>query len=96
MVTVRSFAKINLGLCIGALRADRFHDLRTVYQTIAVHDIIRVQVGRGSGIEIRCVEPRVPKDESNTCSRTADRAMAALPSRGRVTIILEKRVPVQG
>ncbi len=29
-VTVRSFAKVNLGLYIGARRADGFHDLRTV------------------------------------------------------------------
>ena len=63
-VTVRSFAKINLGLCIGGLRPDGFHDLRTVYQTIALHDIIRVQVGRGTGIEIRCDDPRVPKDQT--------------------------------
>ena len=48
-IRVRSFAKINLGLGIGALRADGFHELRTVYQTIALHDIIRVQVGRGIG-----------------------------------------------
>ena len=41
-VTVPSFAKINLGLRIGALRDDGFHELRTVYQTIALHDIIRV------------------------------------------------------
>ena len=48
-VTMRSFAKINLGLSIGPLRPDGFHELRTVYQTIALHDVIRVQVGRGSG-----------------------------------------------
>jgi 4-diphosphocytidyl-2-C-methyl-D-erythritol kinase len=95
-VTVRSFAKINLGLCIGALRADRFHDLRTVYQTIAVHDIILVQVGRGTGIEIRCADPRVPGDQTNTCYRIAERAMAALQARGRVTITIDKRLPVQG
>jgi 4-diphosphocytidyl-2-C-methyl-D-erythritol kinase len=95
-VTVRSFAKINLGLCIGALRPDGFHDLRTVYQTIAMHDIIRVQVGRGTGIEIRCEDPRVPKDASNTCYRIVERAMVALRARGRVTISIEKRLPVQG
>ena len=44
-VAVRSFAKINLGLYIGRVRADGFHDLRTVYQTIALHDLIRVTVG---------------------------------------------------
>jgi 4-diphosphocytidyl-2-C-methyl-D-erythritol kinase len=95
-VTVRSFAKINLGLCIGASRPDGFHDLRTVYQTIALHDIIRVQVGRGTGIEILCDDPRVPKDQTNTCYRIVERAMAALRASGRVTITIDKRLPVQG
>jgi 4-diphosphocytidyl-2-C-methyl-D-erythritol kinase len=95
-VTVRSFAKINLGLGIGALRPDGFHELRTVYQTIGLHDIIRVSVGRGSGIEIHCEDSRVPKDESNTCYRIVERAMAELKARGRVLIDIDKRLPVQG
>src|ERR1700691_2841401 len=77
-VAVRSFAKINLGLYIGAPRADGFHALRTVYQTIALHDVIRVSVGRGSGIEILCDDPRVPRDSSNTCYRMAALVMDAL------------------
>ncbi|MGB9363963.1 MAG: 4-(cytidine 5'-diphospho)-2-C-methyl-D-erythritol kinase, partial [Candidatus Sulfotelmatobacter sp.] len=68
-IQVRSFAKINLGLRIGAAREDGFHELLTVYQTIALHDLIRVSVSRGSGIEIHCIDTRVPKDESNTCYR---------------------------
>jgi 4-diphosphocytidyl-2-C-methyl-D-erythritol kinase len=95
-VTVRSFAKINLGLCIGGLRPDGFHDLRTVYQTIALHDIIRVQVASGTGIEIRSDDPRVPQDHTNTCYRIAEHTMAALRARGRVIITIEKRLPVQG
>ena len=95
-VTVRSFAKINLGLRIGAAREDGFHDLLTVYQTIGLHDIIRVTVGRGIGIEIRCDDPRVPRDESNTCFRIADRALRALRVKARVTLEIEKRLPVQG
>jgi 4-diphosphocytidyl-2-C-methyl-D-erythritol kinase len=95
-ITVPSFAKINLGLRIGALRSDGFHELRTVYQTIALHDVVRVSVVRGSRIEIRCDDPRVPKDSSNTCFRIADCAMQALKARGRVIIEIEKRLPVQG
>src|ERR1700735_5586390 len=95
-VTVRSFAKINLGLRIGAARDDGFHELLTVYQTIGLHDVIRVSVGRGNGIEIRCADPRVPRDESNTCYRIVDRAMPALGAKGRVVIEIEKRLPVQG
>jgi 4-diphosphocytidyl-2-C-methyl-D-erythritol kinase len=95
-ITVRSFAKINLGLGIGALRGDGFHELRTVYQTVALHDVIRLSVGRGSGIEIRCEDSRVPKDESNTCYRIVERAMVVLKARGRVAVEIEKRLPVQG
>jgi 4-diphosphocytidyl-2-C-methyl-D-erythritol kinase len=96
MVTVRSFAKINLGLRIGALRTDGFHELLTVYQTIALNDVIRVQLGRGSGIEIRSDDPRVPTDQSNTCYGIVERAMSMLKARGRVVIEIEKRLPVQG
>jgi len=95
-VTIPSFAKINLGLRIGALRADGFHELRTAYQTIALHDVIRVSVERGSGIEIRCDDPRVPQDATNTCWRIADLAMRALKARGRAVIEIEKKLPVQG
>jgi 4-diphosphocytidyl-2-C-methyl-D-erythritol kinase len=97
-VAVRSFAKINLGLYIGAARADGFHDLRTVYQTIALHDAIRVSVGRGSGIEILCKnkDPRVPLDSSNTCYRMAERVLEELGAKGRVSVEIEKRLPVQG
>src|SRR5271157_251712 len=95
-VAVRSFAKINLGLYIGARRADGFHELRTVYQTIALHDVIRVSVGRGRGIEIRCDDPRVPLDSSNTCYRIAGLVMEAVGAKSRVRIKIEKRLPVQG
>jgi 4-diphosphocytidyl-2-C-methyl-D-erythritol kinase len=97
-VAVRSFAKINLGLYIGAARADGFHDLRTVYQTIALHDVIRVSVGRGSGIEILCKnnDPRVPLNSSNTCYRMAELVLGELGAKGRVSVEIEKRLPVQG
>ena len=57
-VTIRSFAKINIGLAIGTRRRDGFHSLRTVYQTISLSDTLKVDVQRGSGIEIRCRNSR--------------------------------------
>lgn len=96
MVRVPSFAKINLGLRIGPLRPDGFHELRTVYQTIALHDQIRVSITRGSGIEIRSGNPQVPLDATNTCHKIAERAADALKCRGRVVIEIEKHLPVQG
>jgi len=95
-VTVRSFAKINLGLCIGPSGPDGFHELRTVYQTIALHDFISVEVGRGRGIEIRCSNPAVPCDSTNTCYRIVEKALQVLKVKARITISIEKKLPVQG
>ena len=94
--SIRSFAKINLGLKIGAARADGFHELRTIYQTIALHDVIHVEVQPGDGIEIRCEDSRVPCDATNTCYKVAERVMRAVNASGRVMITIEKRLPVQG
>ena len=95
-VIVRSYAKINLGLAIGPLREDGFHELRTVYQTIALHDVVKVEIARGTGIEVRCKNPKVPADETNTCYRIADRFMKAVGQRGKVAITIEKNLPLQG
>ena len=95
-VTARSYAKINIGLAIGQRRDNGFHDLLTVYQTVGVYDIIKVAFGKGTGIEIRCRDPRVPADESNTCYRVADRVLRKLKQRGKLTITIEKNLPVQG
>jgi len=95
-VTIRSFAKINLGLAIGAPRADGFHDLRTIYQTIGLHDVLKIDAVRGVGIEIRCKDPRVPDDETNTCWRVTERVLRALKQRVKIAITIEKNLPVQG
>ena len=100
-IAVRAFAKINIGLKIGRLRPDRFHELRTVYQAIALHDVVRVDVQPGSGIEIRSDNPRVPLDESNTCYRIAERVLQAVrqglkPSPAMGPDGTAEAVPLQG
>jgi 4-diphosphocytidyl-2-C-methyl-D-erythritol kinase len=95
-IGLRSFAKINLGLKIGRPRADGFHSLLTVYQTIALHDVIRVEVAQGGGIEIRCSDPRVPCDATNTCYKVAERILKAAKTNSKVIIEIEKHLPLQG
>jgi 4-diphosphocytidyl-2C-methyl-D-erythritol kinase len=43
---VRSYSKINLGLAIGPMRGDGFHGLATLYQTLALHDLVTVEARR--------------------------------------------------
>ena len=93
---VRAFGKINLGLLIGDRHDDGFHELRTIYHTIALHDVVRVETRAGMGIEMRCKDARVPLDETNTCYRMADRVCKLLKKRCKVAITIEKTLPVQG
>jgi 4-diphosphocytidyl-2-C-methyl-D-erythritol kinase len=81
-IALRSFAKINVGLKIGPPRADCFHGLLTIYQTIALHDVVRVQVAQGEGIEIHCSDPRVPCDATNTCWKVAERVLKLITPSG--------------
>lgn len=98
---VRSHAKINLGLAIGPARADGFHGLVTVYQTLALHDVVsvsarRLPAGSASAIRLTTNDRRVPTDASNTAWRIVERALAALGVSAEVGIHIEKNLPVQG
>ena len=97
-VTVRSFAKINLGLRIGPPRPDGFHDLHTLYQTIGLHDEITVEAERAAvtSITLASSDPRVPTDARNTVHRMMTAAFAELGIHARVHVRLQKNLPPQG
>jgi 4-diphosphocytidyl-2-C-methyl-D-erythritol kinase len=61
-----------------------------------LHDVIRVDLQKGVGIDVRCKDPKVPADETNTCYRVADRMLRSAKQRGKVLITIEKQLPVQG
>jgi 4-diphosphocytidyl-2-C-methyl-D-erythritol kinase len=96
--TVRSHAKINLGLYIGAPRADGFHALATVYQTLEMHDLVTVTARRAEETAIRLTsnDERVPTDGRNTAWKMVALAVEALGVTAEVEIHIEKRLPVQG
>jgi 4-diphosphocytidyl-2-C-methyl-D-erythritol kinase len=96
--TLRSFAKINLGLAIGLARPDGYHALATVYQTIALHDLVTVTARRAAAthISITSNDRRVPTDARNTAWKMVERALAVLGVAAEVAIHIEKRLPVQG
>jgi 4-diphosphocytidyl-2-C-methyl-D-erythritol kinase len=98
VTTVRSFAKINLGLRIGPPRADGFHHLHTLYQTIGLFDELMVDAERASStqIHLQCSEPRVPTDSRNTVFRMVEAALAAMGVSANVRIFLRKNLSIQG
>jgi 4-diphosphocytidyl-2-C-methyl-D-erythritol kinase len=97
-VTLRSFAKINIGLAIGLARPDGYHALTTVYQTIGLHDLVTVTARRAvaTSIALTSNDERVPTDGRNTAWKMAERALIVLDVAAEVAIHIEKRLPVQG
>ena len=95
---VRSHAKINLGLHIGAPRADGFHGLATVYQTLEICDTVTVSARRAPATALRLTtnDPRVPTDSRNTAWKMAALVLDKLGFTAEVEIHIEKRLPVQG
>ena len=70
-VTVRAHAKINLDLRVLGTRPDGFHELRTVFQALALHDTIEC-VPREGPFAIECETAGVPLDRSNLVWRAAE------------------------
>ncbi len=96
--TVRSHAKINLGLYIGVPRPDGFHALTTVYQTIELHDLVTVSAQPASRTTILLTsnDPRVPTDDRNTAWKMVALALDSLAVRAEITIHINKHLPIQG
>lgn len=95
---VRSYSKINLGLAIGPARADGFHDLSTLYQTIDLHDVVTVTARRASRTRLRLTSnhPRVPLDGRNTAWKIVEQCLERLGITAEVEISIEKNLPIQG
>lgn len=94
-VTLPSFAKINLGLEVLGIREDGYHELRTVFQSVALFDLITLAPGR-PGVALRCAHPLVPKDESNLAVRAALELHRWAGIAPALRIDMEKRIPVGG
>jgi len=100
---VRSYSKINLGLAVGPTRPDGFHGLATVYQTLALHDLVTISArpAPATTITLTADNPWVPRTEIGNAPRnTAFKMVAAALDRLGITaevhIDIQKRLPVQG
>ena len=95
VLTLQAFAKINLRLRVLGQRADGYHDLDTVFQTVSLHDTIKIAATDNSEITLSCDDRRLPIDESNLVIRAAESLRARFGAEKGARIRLEKRIPVQ-
>ena len=80
---VPAFAKINLDLRILGVRPDGFHDLKTIFQSLALHDVLTFTARRGP-FAIECDNPKIPVDERNLIWKAASMLWRTAGGRGEV------------
>jgi len=93
----RAHAKINLDLRVLGPRSDGFHELRTVFQSIALHDTISCTVREGP-FALECDVAGVPLDSTNLVWRAADALWRSLRRSGPLrdaVVRIDKRIPVE-
>lgn len=92
-MTLRAYAKINLGLRILRKRPDLYHDIETVFHQINLYDELEL-VQSDEGIEFFTDSSDVPTDSRNLCVRAAQLLRDLSGSRIGVEIKLRKRIPI--
>ena len=94
---IRALAKVNLSLRVLGIRPDGYHELRTTFQSLALHDTLTLTPARGV-LSLTCDDSACPADASNLVWVAAERLWRADGRRGRpsgVAIAIAKRIPMQ-
>ncbi len=95
-VSIPAFAKINVRLDVVGKRPDGFHELRTIFQTISLHDDLVLRRVRGAGIALCVLGNAALSTEPmarNLVYRAVDLLQRELGVRWGVEIELKKKIP---
>jgi 4-diphosphocytidyl-2-C-methyl-D-erythritol kinase len=98
-VRIPSFAKINLRLDILGKRADGYHELRTIFQTVSLHDELRLRASKSSEISLTIhgnEELAREPVKKNLAYRAVEALRRELKIRRGVEIELRKTIPSGG
>jgi 4-diphosphocytidyl-2-C-methyl-D-erythritol kinase len=94
---LRAFAKVNLCLHVLGRRPDNYHELRTIFQTISLHDTLDISITPGSsGFEIflQTNDTALPVGLENLVVRAVQAIGPEIGFQGSVSVHLDKKIPV--
>jgi len=92
---LHAFAKINAGLNILGRRPDGYHEIRTIYQTIALHDRLEISLATSPNpLVIECANPAVPPGRGNLVYRACELWRRARSWHDGIRVRIEKVIPL--
>ncbi|HEX4003740.1 MAG TPA: 4-(cytidine 5'-diphospho)-2-C-methyl-D-erythritol kinase [Candidatus Acidoferrales bacterium] len=93
-----AFAKVNLCLHVMGKRPDNYHELRTIFQTISLHDTLTLDIApKKTGASVHSMQSSdasLPLGRDNLVMRAIEAIVLEIGFKGDVTAHLEKRIPV--
>jgi 4-diphosphocytidyl-2-C-methyl-D-erythritol kinase len=89
----RSFAKINLGLEVLRKRENGYHEIRTLFQTVDLSDMLEFQPLRQNRILLEGNDETVPWDESNLIYKAVRLLKERFKLKTGIRVIVEKNIP---
>lgn len=93
-ITVKAYAKINLGLDVLRKRADGYHDVCMIMQSLELHDTITIRRTNSEGINLRTNLHFLPVDKGNLIYKAAALFLESVSIKEGLDITLEKNIPV--
>lgn len=92
--TQRAYAKINIGLDVLRRRADGYHEVKMIMQTVDIYDELVLERRKEPGIELRMDNSELPSGGDNLICRAADLLFREKKITEGVNISLTKRIPI--
>lgn len=92
-IELKARAKINLSLDVLGKRADGYHDVKMIMQTVGLHDRVFIESAR-EGINVACNSRWVPSGSGNIAYKAAQLLIDELKIKNGVRIRIDKRIPV--
>jgi 4-diphosphocytidyl-2-C-methyl-D-erythritol kinase len=93
-LSLKAPAKINFYLQITGNRADGYHDLVMIMQSVDLGDRVDLRKISGETIEVHCHHPQVPQDRTNLAYRAAHLMQQKFPEVGGIRIVIDKQIPI--
>lgn len=92
-LTMKAYAKINLGLDVVRRLENGYHEVKMVMQTVGIADVLTFEK-RAEGIVITTDAGELPTDENNLIYKAARLMQERYQMKEGVTVHLEKHIPI--
>jgi 4-diphosphocytidyl-2-C-methyl-D-erythritol kinase len=90
---INAHAKINLTLDVVGKRPDGYHELKTVFYEMPLHDILEFSRTEDKGIKIECSDRQLPTGEENLVYKAAKLLFDGYRLDGGLKVYIEKNIP---